>query len=72
MAALLDRIQLRRHALPAFIAAELDREIDRRESRPAAPRLVASWRLGANGRPECAWSLGQRADDGSTLDRFPG
>jgi hypothetical protein len=63
MAALLDRIQLRRQALPAHVIAALDREIDRREARlavarPAARRrLVATWQIGADTKPICTWSL---------------
>jgi hypothetical protein len=63
MAALLDRFQLRRHALPAHVTVALDRELDRRESRLAVARparrrhLVATWHVGADTRPICTWSL---------------
>jgi hypothetical protein len=55
MAALLDRIHLRRHALPACIVAGLDRDRDRRTTN-RRPILVATWHIGANGRPTCGWS----------------
>ncbi len=63
MAALLDLLHLRRHALPEHFINRLAREVDR----PAAsgpgrgtggrPRLLATWRLDAGGRPVCAWSV---------------
>ena len=71
MAALLDRIHLRRHALPAFIAADLDRELDRRTAQ-RRPRLVATWHVGANGRPACGWSATETAGAGFVLDRPSG
>jgi hypothetical protein len=45
MAALLNMIARRRHAVPeAMPRQEL-----------ARARLTANWRIGANGRPECVW-----------------
>ncbi len=62
MAARLDLIHLRRHALPAHFLADLGHlagsvaassvvhAVDRRS------RLLASWHLGADGRLACTWS----------------
>ena len=57
MAALLDRNDLHRHALPVFAVAGLD--LDPRWFRyaPRRPRLVAVWQAGSAGRPVCRWSL---------------
>ncbi|MGI4954074.1 MAG: hypothetical protein ACRYGM_19905 [Janthinobacterium lividum] len=60
MAAHLDPILLRRHALPAHFMAG-----DRSAASAAGPhaeagpppRLRATWQLGAAGRPLCGWSL---------------
>jgi hypothetical protein len=74
MAALLDRIHLRRNALPAGVADQLDHEIDRRAMRsvmscPAIrPRLIASWHIGTTGRPVCSWSVTEAVRD-VDLDR---
>ncbi len=59
MAALLDRIHLHRHALPDFIAADLDHEVHRRALRSATskPMLVATWHIGPVGHPVCIWSV---------------
>jgi len=62
MAAHLDLIHLRRHALPAHflpVAAPCAGTV---ATAPAAvanprPRLLAAWRLGADGRPVCGWSV---------------
>jgi len=62
MAAHLDLIHLRRHALPAHflpVAAPCARAAT---AVPAAagnarPRLTAAWQLGADGRPVCGWSV---------------
>jgi hypothetical protein len=80
MAALLDRFQLRQHAvldfavpscvLPTGLIIDFDVEADRRRERSVAayapavvsgarPRLVATWRRGANGHPVCAWSVSE-------------
>jgi hypothetical protein len=67
MATFLNHIQLRRHALPAVIAAGLDRHLDRRTA-SRGPRLVATWHIGANGRPACGWSVTQASGAGFTLD----
>ncbi|HET6306059.1 MAG TPA: hypothetical protein VFG12_02660 [Rhodopila sp.] len=58
MAALLARIHLGRHALPGFIAARLDRELDRRAAQQAAirPRLAVAWHVGPDGRLACRWA----------------
>ncbi len=58
MAALPDFIHLRRHALPAHIAAELHRELDRRDigSVRSVPRAV--WHAGQDGRLTCLWTAG--------------
>ncbi|MDT7953812.1 MAG: hypothetical protein RQ966_20115 [Acetobacteraceae bacterium] len=63
MAALLDIVHLRRHALPAHFMFGLDRMA----GPPAAPRrgrdvcprprLVAVWTLDLDGRPVCSWSF---------------
>jgi hypothetical protein len=56
------RAYLRRHALPANVLANLD--IGRplvvpsvRQPPPVPPRLVATWRVDAQGRLVCRWSL---------------
>ncbi len=67
MAARLDLIHLRRHALPAHFINSLAHGVDRPAGlRPergmgSRPRLLATWRLDAGGRPVCAWSVD--ADD---------
>ena len=63
MAALLDIVHLRRHALPAHFMVGLDHVA----CTPAAPRrgrdvgprprLVATWSLDLGGRPVCSWSV---------------
>jgi hypothetical protein len=69
MAALLDFVHLRRHELSAHFMAGLDRRIDRRAapgSYPISgdrPRLTAIWRVGAAGRPACAWHIESAAPD---------
>ena len=73
MAALLDPVHLRRHALPAHFVIGLDCEIDRLSApgpcrAPGGrPHLTAAWRVGANGRPVCAWSA-DTADPDSPSD----
>jgi hypothetical protein len=69
MAALLDIVHLRRHALPAHFVVGLDRRIDS-HSAPRSfpisgdrPRLTAIWRIGAAGRPVCAWHIVFAAPD---------
>ena len=59
MAALLDRNHLHRHALPDFIAADLDHEVQRRAFRRATsrPLLIAAWHIGPDGNPVCSWSV---------------
>ena len=63
MAARLDLIHLRRHALPADVLTDLDRAA----IRPAGscpvpdsssrPRLSAAWQVDAVGRLACTWSV---------------
>jgi hypothetical protein len=67
MATFPNHLQLRRHALPAFIAAGLDRELDRRAA-PRRPRLIATRHIGSDGRPACGWSATRAAGTGFTLD----
>jgi hypothetical protein len=63
MAALLDIVDLRRHALPVHFVTDIDREIDRRAMPPrprgagerARPAMV--WRIGPAGRPVCDWHI---------------
>ena len=63
MAALLDIVHLRRHALPAHFMVGLDGVADmpiapRRERDVCLqPRLVAAWSLALDGRPVCSWSF---------------
>lgn len=63
MAARLDLIHLRRHALPAHFLASLGRAAVRPAlpcSMPyasARPRLSAAWRLDDTGRLACTWSV---------------
>lgn len=66
MAAHLDLIHLRRHALPARfrpVAAPCAGAVAAAPAAvvnpPSAPdrRLIAAWRLGADGRPVCGWSV---------------
>lgn len=63
MAALLDIVHLRRHALPARFMVGLDRMTGTpaapRRGRDACtrPRLVAAWSLDLDGRPVCSWSV---------------
>ena len=63
MAAHLDLIHLRRHALPAHFMAAADRPaeasaVSGRLPDPAArPCLLATWRLDAGGRLVCAWTV---------------
>jgi hypothetical protein len=70
MAALLDRFHLNRHALPAYVAADLEHEIDRREALSATcrPRLVAMWHAGADGRPVCTWAVNAASAGSFVLD----
>jgi len=62
MAARLDLIHLRRHALPAHFLADLGRLAGSVVASPVVsaadrrPRLLASWRVGADGRLACTWS----------------
>ena len=67
MAALLDIVHLRRHALSVnFLARDMGgiaRLIDppahpqRRQAVEPRRRLLAVWRIGASGRPECSWAV---------------
>ena len=63
MAALLDIVHLRPHALPAHFMVGLDRMAGtpaaphRRRDVCPRPRLVAAWSLDADGRPVCSWSF---------------
>ena len=63
MAAQLDLINLRRHALPAHFMAAATRPAKvfdvsgRLLDLAPRPRLLATWRLDAGGRPACAWTL---------------
>ncbi len=62
MAAHLDLIHLRRHALPAHflpVAAPCAGAVAAAPAAVANPRrrLIAAWRLGADGRPVCGWSV---------------
>jgi 5-hydroxyisourate hydrolase-like protein (transthyretin family) len=66
MAALLDRFDLDRHALPVRTAIDVVRELDRRAA--SRPRLVATWQTGADGRVVCAWAACSAAAGGFTLD----
>jgi hypothetical protein len=67
MAALLPNDVLRRHAVPSAFVADLDFTGAFAPVRPAnqnpraRPRLVASWHLGASGRPICQWAIGDQA-----------
>ncbi len=62
MAARLDLIHLRRHALPAHFLADLGWSTGRAAVPPSVhgvdrrPRLLAAWRVGADGRLACTWS----------------
>jgi hypothetical protein len=74
MAALLDIRHLRRHALPDFVAGDLDHEIDRRERGPGRdrrPHLVANWHAGADGRPVCVWFVSTVPCDRLDLEDMP-
>ena len=63
MAARLDLIHLRRHALPAHFLASFGRAAVRHAAPchvPDAsdrPRLSAAWRLDGAGRLACTWSV---------------
>jgi len=63
MAAHLELIHLRRHALPWHFMAGVDRLADvpavsgRRLGGDARPRLLATWQVDASGRPVCRWSF---------------
>ncbi len=62
MAAHLDLVHLRRHALPAHFLPVFPPCANAAVAVPAAavnarPRLLAAWRLGADGRPVCGWSV---------------
>ena len=63
MAAHLDLIHLRRHALPAHFIAAADRPAEvfelsgRLPGADARPRLLATWRLDAGSRPACSWTV---------------
>ncbi len=63
MAAQLDLIHLRRHALQVHFMAAATRpakvsDVSGRLLDPAPhPRLLATWRLDAGGRPACAWTV---------------
>jgi hypothetical protein len=64
MAALLPNDVLRRHTVPSAFVADLDRaSVSVAVHRNPRVRLrpVASWRLGANGRPICQWAIGDQA-----------
>jgi hypothetical protein len=63
MATFLNHDQLRRHALPAFLAPGRDRR-----TAPRRVRLTATWHIGANGRPTCGWAASQTAGPGLVLD----
>ena len=62
MAARLDLIHLRRHALPAHFISGLDRTAGSIATSAAVhgarerPRLLAAWRVGVDGRLTCTWS----------------
>ena len=68
MAALLDRTDLHRHALPDGTVAGLDVALDLRwlGYAPRRPRLFAAWQAGAHGRPVCRWTFA--APDGAAPD----
>ncbi len=61
MAAHLDLIHLRRHALPVHFIPTAARSASTRALpgpllvSDTLSRLVATWKLGAGGRPVCAW-----------------
>jgi hypothetical protein len=62
MAAHLDLIHLRWHALPAHFLLVAAPCAGTAVAPPASvanprPRLTATWRLGADGRPLCGWSV---------------
>jgi hypothetical protein len=60
MAALLDIDTLRRHALPTALLVEFERAAAPASTSaltPPRPRLIASWRVGPNGRPTCRWTV---------------
>ena len=69
MAALLNTLDLCRHALPVHCATSLDRAISRRFTPIGAAdpaerlRPIATWRIGTAGRPVCAWQLASPAPD---------
>ncbi len=64
MAAHLDLIHLRRHALPAHFMTVTDRLAEAPgQVGTARPRLTMTWLLNASGRPVYAWSL-DTADHG--------
>jgi len=74
MVALLNIVDLRRHALPTDVMATLVSEAGRRAGvlrssygDGACPRLLARWHIGSHGRPVCAWSV-----DGPEDDMSPG
>jgi hypothetical protein len=63
MTALPTLAYLRRHALPAHFLSTLEAERSLgtptfRQTTPSArPRLVATWHVGAEGRPVCRWCV---------------
>lgn len=62
MTAVLDRVTLRRYALPAHFLADLDRNKRgtapaERVSAPLSPRLVAAWFVGSRGDSVCRWAI---------------
>ena len=62
MAAHLDPVNLRRHALPAHFMTLTYRLVEApalpgRRADTARPRLVATWQPDSSGRPVCNWSL---------------
>ena len=66
MAAILNIVDLRRHALPTDFMVTLVRETG--VPRPsygdgARPRLLARWHISYQGRPVCAWSAGAHEGD---------
>ncbi len=62
MAAHLDLFHLRRHAVPEHFTAMFARKAGPAVTQPVSssvaprPRLLASWRIGADGRLACTWS----------------
>ena len=62
MAAHLDLLQLRRHALPEYAVTLADclaeaQTHHRHRMGAARPRLVAAWQLDPSGRLACSWSI---------------